>query len=80
MGAAFPGVDVVGKGKNVFGVGVVILKRHLCFCVIIRLAEKERRRKNRDFVLIDVLHESNQAGFVMKLLLVFGALVCKNNG
>ncbi|OPY78127.1 MAG: hypothetical protein A4E70_02447 [Syntrophus sp. PtaU1.Bin005] len=57
-------VDAVGKGKDVFRVGVVVLQRHFHGAVLPRSGDKNRLFVKDLFVAVDVLDEGDDAPFV----------------
>ena len=74
MAAALNGVDVVGIGKNIFAVAVVVLQRNFNACRFKRIIVLYSGKINRVgvqnlFVFVDIANVFNNPAFVMEAVL-----------
>jgi len=75
MRAAFPGVDVVGKGENLLVIGVIILTGDLHLDAALGPEEINGVRVDGGLVAVEVLDEGDDAAFVDKFVLAARELV-----
>ena len=80
VGAAIDGVDVVGKGKNILRITVVVLERELHVDVVAVAFRVDRRGVKHFLVFVEVLDEFGDAAVVMKLALFVAALILEADG
>src|ERR1700730_8344445 len=79
MGAAIDGVDGVGKGKNIFGVAVVVLQRDIDFQVFALALHGNGRVVQDLLALVEVLDEFNDAAGKAEFDGFIGALVIQSD-
>ena len=77
MGAALPGVDVVGERVDRVGVAVVPLERDLRVDAVPRAADVDRRVVDGRLVLVEELDERDDPPFVPEAVLLARSLVLK---
>ena len=80
MGAAVNGVDVVGEGKDVLCITVVVLERELHVDVVTIAFRVDRCGVQHFLVFVQVLDEFGDAAVVMKLALLVAALILEADG
>ncbi len=79
MCATFGGVNIVGKGINIFLIRFVILKGYLNRCAFHRTFDIDRIGKEHFFVFIEVANKFDNATFVVinALFHFFGAFIAQ---
>ena len=75
MSSAFNRIDVVGKGKNIFVVTIVILKRTLHFDIVFFLIHIENLAVKRAFGTVQILNELRNAAVVFERMLLVRTLL-----
>ncbi len=79
MRATLPCIDVVRERENVFGISVVVLKRHFQDHVRLLYLDEDRLVQ-RGFGLVQVLHERDNPALITKDFLLFAPLVGERDG
>jgi len=75
VGAALGRVDAVGVGKDVLAVGIVVLNGHLGNAVLLLALDVDGFLVQDPLVLVNELHEGDDAALVIELRLLIASLV-----